>query len=350
MATTREKTFLQLLLDVTKAITSNLNPAEVFELIVRKVPQAVGVDAATLRLLDPSGKKLVLQAAFGLSESYLGRGPVDAEASVLQALAGAPTAVYDAATDPLIHYHDAARDEGIKSILVAPVVIRGRVEGILRLLTRTPRVFEPTETEFVSALAEQCGIAIENARAYQTQSRQITYLKALAEIGKAISSTHELDDILNLIVRRMPEVMNLKACTIRLIEAADGRLQLKAACGLSDAYLRRGALDEELATHYILLGEPVMIPDATVDLHTIYHKEAAAEGVASILAVPITVRDEPIGMMRLLTKEVRYFSEADINFAMAVAEQGGVAIQNAVAYRKMQDLVSALEQHKQDTT
>jgi GAF domain-containing protein len=347
MANDRDKSYLQLLLDVTKALTANLNPDEVFELIVRKVPEAVGVDAATLRLLDASGKKLVLKAAFGLSDGYLGRGPVDAEAGVLQALAGTPTAVFDAATDPLTGYHDATRGEGIKSILVAPVVIRGRVEGILRLLTRTPRVFEPAEMEFAKALAEQCGIAIQNARAYQDQSRQITYLKALAEIGKAISSTHELDAILDLIVRRMPEVMNLKACTIRLLEAADGRLQLKAAHGLSEAYLRRGALDEELATHYILQGEPVLIPDATVDLHTIYHREAAAEGVASILAVPITVGDEPIGMMRLLTKEVRYFSEADINFAMAVAEQGGIAIQNAVSYRKMQDLIDALESRGQ---
>jgi GAF domain-containing protein len=78
MANDRDRSYLQLLLDVTKALTANLNPDEVFELIVRKVPEALGVDAATLRLLDASGKKLVLKAAFGLSDSYLGRGPVDA--------------------------------------------------------------------------------------------------------------------------------------------------------------------------------------------------------------------------------------------------------------------------------
>jgi GAF domain-containing protein len=138
----------------------------------------------------------------------------------------------------------------------------------------------------------------------------------------------------------MPEVMHLKACTIRLIESTGGRLELRAAHGLSQAYLERGALDEELATHYILQGEPVVIPDATVDIHTIYHKEAKAEGVGSILAVPITVREEPIGMLRLLTAQVRYFSAADINFAMAVAEQGGIAIQNSVNHRKMLDMLS----------
>jgi hypothetical protein len=51
------------LLDVTRAITSNLNLSEVFESIVRKVPEVVAVDAATLRLLDPSGKNLDMLSA-----------------------------------------------------------------------------------------------------------------------------------------------------------------------------------------------------------------------------------------------------------------------------------------------
>ena len=75
-----------------------------------------------------------------------------------------------------------------------------------------------------------------------------------------------------------------------------------------------------------------------MDIHTIYHKEAEAEGVASILAVPIAIQDEPVGMMRLLTREVRYFTEAEINFAMTVAEQAGIAVANAVAYRKLHEL------------
>jgi GAF domain-containing protein len=181
-------------------------------------------------------------------------------------------------------------------------------------------------------------MAIENARTYAEQGRQLSYFKALCEIGKTINATRELDRILDLIVKRLPEVMHLKACTIRLIES-QGKLELKAAHGLSRAYLERGALDEELATYYILQGEPVMIPDAKVDIHTIYHKEAAAEGVGSILAVPITVRGETIGMLRLLTSEIRYFSQADINFAMSVAEQGGIAIQNAISHPQCRDLM-----------
>ena len=330
-----EKSYLQLFIDVTKAITSKLDINEVFSLIARKIPGVIGVDAATIRLLDSKGKKLVLHAASGLSTTYLQRGPVDMESSVMKALKGTPIAIFDAANDPRLQYPEEARQEGIESMLVVPIPIRGEVSGVLRLLSRTAREFLPHEIAFVAALAEQCGIAIENARIYEDQKRQLSYFKAIFDIGKTINSTRNLDQILDMIVTRLTEVMHLKACTIRLIESTKGRLELKAAYGLSKSYLERGPLDDELATYYIMKGEPVMIPDATVDLHTIYHKEAAAEGVGSVLAVPISVQDEAIGMIRLLTSEVRYFSAADINFAMAVAEQGGIAVQNAVNYKNL---------------
>jgi GAF domain-containing protein len=335
----RKSIFLRLLLDVTRAITASLNTKEVFDLMVTKIPEVIQVDAATIRLLDPSGKKLVLEAASGLSDTYLNRGPIDAEKSVLAALAGNPIAIADAATDTRIQYPEAARQEGIHSLLVAPIPIRGKVNGVLRLLSRTRREFDPLEVELVAALAEQCGIALENARIHADQQRQLNYFRAVCQISRIIGDTRRLDTILDLIVTKLPEVMNLKACTIRLIESATGKLELKAAYGLSQTYLQRGPLDDELATYFILKGDPVVIPDATTDIHTLYHKEAAREGVGSILAVPITVKGDPLGVLRLLTAQVRYFNAADINFAMTVAEQSGVAIQNAIDYQQLTDML-----------
>lgn len=335
----RQNDFLRLLLDVTQTITASLDTKKVFDLMVTQIPKVIQVDAATIRLLDPSGKKLVLEAASGLSDTYLNRGPIDAEKSVLEALAGNPIAIADAASDTRIQYPEAARQEGIHSILVAPIPIRGKVNGVLRLLSRTRREFDALEIDLVAALAEQCGIAIENARIYADQQRQLNYFKVVCEISRIINDTRRLDSILDLVVTKLPEVMNLKACTIRLIESATGKLTLKAAYGLSQTYLERGPLDDELATYFILKGDPVVIPDATTDIHTLYHKEAAREGVGSILAVPISVQGEPLGVLRLLTAEVRRFSAADINFAMAIAEQSGVAIQNAIEYQQLNEML-----------
>jgi GAF domain-containing protein len=344
----RENNYLQLLLEVTKTITSAHTSDKVLNLIVDRIPEVVNVDAATIRLLDPTGKKLLLKAASGLSDTYLKRGPIDAEESVLNALKGTPIAIADAAEDARFQYPEAARKEGIASLLVAPIPIQGEVGGILRLLSRTRREFDDLEIEFAASLAEQCGICIQNARIYEQQQRQLTYFKTVCEISRSIGETRQLDKILDRIVKTLPAVMDLKACTIRLIESSKGQLELKAAHGLSDAYLQRGPLDDEMATYFILQGEPVVIPDATSDIHTLYHQDAAKEGVGSILAVPIAIQGETIGMLRLLAAGQRLFSDSDINFAMTVAEQGGVAIQNAIDYQKMTDLLNACRAQQRD--
>ncbi|HHP7234854.1 MAG TPA: GAF domain-containing protein [Desulfobacterales bacterium] len=334
--TLKEKTtFLDLFIEVTRAITSSLDLDDVFELITQKIPEIVNVDAVTIRLLDESAKNLVLRASSGLSPAYLERGTIDTEEPVFKALEGQPIVIEDAANDPRINFPEATRQEGIRSILVVPIPIRGRIKGVLRLLTKRPRTYSQAEINFVTALGEQCGIAIENARIFKEQQVQLNYFKAIHEIGKTINATYELDKILDLIVSRLPVVMALKGATIRLIEPRKGQLELKAAHGLSQSYLERGPLDEELATYYLKQGEPVIILDAKKDIHTIYQKEAELEGIGSILAVPITVQAEIIGILRMLTEEIRYFSEADINFAMAVAEQTGVAIQRALDYNQL---------------
>ena len=115
MVAERDTTFLDLFIEVTKAITSSLDLHEVFELITLKIPEILNVDAATIRLLDASGKKLVLKAAHGLSQTYLNRGTIDTEEPVFQALKGEPIVIGDATQDPRIKYPEATKQEGIKS-------------------------------------------------------------------------------------------------------------------------------------------------------------------------------------------------------------------------------------------
>jgi GAF domain-containing protein len=335
MTSDRKVAFYNLFIEVTKTITSSLDPDEVFDLIVKKVPGIFNVDAATIRLLDEAGKNLILMAAHGLSQDYLNRGTIDTEEPVFKALKGEPIFIEDAENDSRVKYPEATKQEGVKNILVVPIPIRGQINGILRILAKNPHSYAEEEIEFVTLLAEQCGIAIENARIFKEQQTQLHFFKAIHEITKMINSTYELDIILDLIVARLPAVMNQKAATIRLIEEGTGVLELKAAYGLSKAYLERGPLDHELATYYLKKGDFVVIPDAKNDIHTIYHKEAESEGISSILAVPISVHDEIIGILRILTAEPHHFSEIEINFAMTVAEESGIAIQRAINFHKI---------------
>jgi GAF domain-containing protein len=136
-------------------------------MIVRKIPEVMNLKAATIRLVEPSGRSLKLVAAYGLSDKYLSRGPIDAEDNVIEALNENPVAIYDVASDNRITYKQAAEEEGIKSLLTLPVIARGKVIGILRLLTSEHRKFTQQEINFAASLAEQSGLAIENALMYE---------------------------------------------------------------------------------------------------------------------------------------------------------------------------------------
>src|SRR3972149_6502177 len=137
----KEAGFLGLFVALTKAVTSSLDLDEVFTLITQKIPQILNVDASTVRLLDGSGKRLVLSAASGLSEAYLNRGPIDTEEPIFKALKGEPIFIEDAAKDSRINYPEATEQKNIKTILVGKPAYGKDIGGVLRLLSRTSRSY-----------------------------------------------------------------------------------------------------------------------------------------------------------------------------------------------------------------
>ncbi|MBT3486678.1 MAG: GAF domain-containing protein [Desulfobacula sp.] len=127
----KKSKFLDLFIEVTQTITSCLDLDEVFDLIPKNLVKTLDIDAATIRLIDSSREKLILKAAYGLSDDYLNRGAIDTEEPVFKALQGEPIFIENAVEDSRIVYHEETKKEGINSILVVPISIRGRVEGVL---------------------------------------------------------------------------------------------------------------------------------------------------------------------------------------------------------------------------
>ena len=93
-----------------------------------------------------------------------------------------------------------------------------------------------------------------------------------------------------------------------------------------------------------LEGKTVVITDAVVNSEVQYRKEKKEEGIASILCVPIKAQDEVIGVMRYYTAEPRDFSESDIRLAEAVANLGGLAIQNSSLYLMLKEDMRCLKE------
>ncbi|MBI4640227.1 MAG: GAF domain-containing protein [Candidatus Tectomicrobia bacterium] len=173
---TKEMEYFTVFREISKVITSTLEPKEVLKSIVEHVTEATGAKGSSLRLLDEKRYTLELVASHGLSDTYLRKGPVDAEKSAAETLQGKVVPVFDATTDPRVEYPKEAKAEGIASILSVPLIVREKVIGVLRIYTDTPHVFMEEEIEFVSALADQSAIAIENARLHAQVKESYTTL------------------------------------------------------------------------------------------------------------------------------------------------------------------------------
>ena len=102
----KKSKFLDLFIEVTQTITSCLDLDEVFDLIPKNLVKTLDIDAATIRLIDSSREKLILKAAYGLSDDYLNRGAIDTEEPVFKALQGEPIFIENAVEDSRIVYHE----------------------------------------------------------------------------------------------------------------------------------------------------------------------------------------------------------------------------------------------------
>jgi GAF domain-containing protein len=109
-----------------------------------------------------------------------------------------------------------------------------------------------------------------------------------------------------------------------------------AAYGLSDWYVRKGPVSADQSISESLKGNPVGILDATKDERIQYREQAKKEGIASILSVPMMLREEIIGVTRVYAEVPRRFSAEDIYFVGAVAHLGAIALENARLYETVQ--------------
>ncbi|MDO4768687.1 MAG: GAF domain-containing protein, partial [Pseudomonadota bacterium] len=171
-----KKRLYEIIYEVSRTVNSSLDPAEVLHRIAEQVTRAMNVKGCFIRLLDRSGKILKPAAYHGLSERYARKGVVEVARSGLdrEAFAGNVVQIPDAGTDARFQYGKEAAEEGLVSVLVAPMFVEGtRPIGVLRVYTGEKREFGAEDIGFLQAIADISAIAIENARMHQTLKRQM---------------------------------------------------------------------------------------------------------------------------------------------------------------------------------
>lgn len=168
------------------------------------------------------------------------------------------------------------------------------------------------------------------------EPRKEIYYQSLYEMAATLNSSHAPEAILQSVVEGVAKAMEAKGCSLMLLSPDRKILLHTAAYGLSDWYVRKGPVSADKSISEALEGKPVAVLEATKDDRIQYREQAKKEGIVSILSVPMMLREETIGVIRVYAAEPRHFTMDDMYFVGAVANLGAIALENARLYETTQ--------------
>jgi len=321
--------------DLAKA--PNMNAT--LEVLAQNITKIMEVRGCSIRLLDEKNRTLEMSASFGLSTDYLKKGPIKIEEHPVdqKVLKGKVISTEDITKEPHVLYLEQAKREGISSVLSVPLMADDRAIGVVRVYSSERHVFTKQEIERLKALASLGGILAERARIGDE-------VNALVRISRSINSSLSLDEVLRMIVENAAKVLGMKAASLRLLDEERKTLEVKAAYGLSKAYLEKGSVEVEKSgiDRECLKCKLIKVKDIRKDKRLQYPRELEREGIMALLSLPLSIKGSSIGVLRVYTAHPYAFNQSEIDFLSALACQGAIAIENARLFEHIKNEYSEL--------
>ncbi len=314
------------LVSVLGDISSSLDATTVLSAIVHAAREATGAKASSLRLLASDQRTLQVRAAEGLSKLYVDKGTVDVKRSSIdrRALNGEIVYVRDATTDPRFQYPEAARKEGIRSVLCVPLQREGSVIGVLRVYSARPRRFSRREIRMLVALAAQAVIAIRHAELHQAT---LAFLrKAAHELRAPLSA---ISSVLRVLLEGVTGGMSEKQ--LEMIQRADRRASLlldevNDLLALSRARLEKPAGDKVPLRLQDILDSVASLMRAEADSAGISLEVDADSTAPHILGFPDEIEEL---LSNLLSNAIKYTPQGGRVTASVVPNDDTVVVRIA---------------------
>jgi signal transduction histidine kinase len=329
--TSPDENRLRALVEVGVAITAELSLDALLQRLVEAAAALTGARFAALGVIDrersglerflTTGMDAATQEAIG--ELPRGRG-------ILGALIddAVPLRLHDLGEDPRAVGFPPSHPP-MRTFLGVPIHLRGVAYGNLYLTEKEGgEDFTDEDEELVTLLASQAAVAIENARLYEAATSWSKQLESLNEVGNALATETELDRLLDLIARRLRELLDARLVTVVLPIGA-GELRFVAVAGEGDGQILGEKISRETSKSGRVLerGRSERI-DSVLDDPDVDNEAMRLMGARSGLWVPLLVRGRAIGVLAAHDKlgpDVR-FSDTDLRLAETFATRGALAV------------------------
>jgi signal transduction histidine kinase len=320
------------LIDAGIAVTSELSLDGVLQRILDAAAELTSARYAALGVIGPSGRSLERFLTTGIDEETFELiGDLPQGRGILGALITDthPLRLRDLTTDP--------RSAGfpphhplMHTFLGVPILLRGVAYGNLYLTEKEEGEFTAEDEELVTLLAAQAAVAIENARLYESATAWSQQLESLHEVVRSLVEETDLDDLLELVCRRLRELIGARLALIALpttegdLRVAAADVEGEAASSLLGHRLSRAGSK----SGRVLERRRSARVDSVLDDPEVDQDEARRLGVRTGLYVPLVARGRAIGIVAVHDKlgaEAR-FTDGDLRLAEIFAARAAVAV------------------------
>jgi len=352
-AATPSQNRLRALLEASLAISSELSLDALLRRLVEAAAELTGARYGALGVIDPSGSQLERFLTTGIDdETHAAIGELPRGRGILGAL------IRDARPLRLHDLKDDQRSVGfppnhppMRSFLGVPILLRGVAYGNFYLTEKAgDEDFTEEDQELVTLLAGQAAVAIENARLYEASQQWSRQLESLNEVGNALATETDLDRLLDLVARRLRELLGARFVGV-LLPAGDAALRFAAVAGDEGVALQGRTIPRSAskAGRVIERGRSERI-DSVLDDPEVDREVSRALGARTGLWVPLVVRGRTIGVIEVHDKlgaDAR-FSDTDLRIAETFATRAAVAVDlsQRIARDALRRVVDAQERER----
>ena len=157
-----------------------------------------------------------------------------------------------------------------------------------------------------------------------------TFYRVFKDVSTVVHSSTDVDEVLELVVWKSSEMLGAMGAILRILNLGTHQLELGAAYGLGERYISKGVVSKEkIITDLCKKNKVIIIEDILTDPRVQYPQEAWEEGIRMILDLPLTLKADVVGIIRMYFAEKRSFSEEELDFVIAITEQCACAIDKA---------------------
>ncbi len=284
---------------VADAALAHLELDELLDELLIRIRDALGSDTAAFLLLDEATDELVARAARGLEEAVERGTRIPMGLGFAGRVAAERRTIDIEDVDHADVLNPILREKGIKSLLGAPLLVGGRVIGVVHVGTLTPRQFTEQEAELLQLVADRAALAIEHGRLFESERALADRLRRVQEVTDVALTHLSSAELLDELVVRVREILEADTCAILLLDEVRDELVARAAAGLEEEVEAGVRIPVGQGFAGRLAAERKVIAIEDVDHSNVLNPILREKGIKSLLGAPLLARGRVLGVIHV---------------------------------------------------